>query len=402
LTKKKVAIILPSAHSGGVWDYAKYMTERLIDVYSSNPNFEIVVAILDHVANQNKFSEILEKFPRVLTHPGSVRAIKLKNVDLAFINQLSAGIKSNSLIDKKYTLFDDGFTFLLDCSFWFLLSLQDGYEIPPIVPFCSIPHDTIPRHVPEIFGCDFSSGYWGIFLENIRTIQNAEFMISINPETDDDYVGYFGVRRNKIINLPLFLPLKNFQKVTAYVSNKPYFIWVTNCTLHKNQARTLQALQLYYTKCCGCFEVFIISGDAVRWESMFLMQYKNSGWRENVHLLDFVTEKEFLEYIKGAKFVLHSVLNDNGTSVAIEAKIMGIPTLSSDYKQMHFLNESLGLNMSFFDPMDIEDMAKKIKLMEWYDYQKENKYDFTKFYNEEEVKKLYKKKLAQLLSRYLR
>jgi glycosyltransferase involved in cell wall biosynthesis len=65
-----------------------------------------------------------------------------------------------------------------------------------------------------------------------------------------------------------------------------------------------------------------------------------------------------------AKFLWHPALKDNGTYSVIEAAYYGIPSLSSAYPPMHFLNEKFQLNLMFFDAENPREMAEKLKKME--------------------------------------
>ena len=63
---------------------------------------------------------------------------------------------------------------------------------------------------------------------------------------------------------------------------------------------------------------------------------------------------QYRHVLQGAEFFWHNVVYDNGTAGCFEAAQLGVPSLSSDYPQMHYFDAQFGTNVRFFSAFDIK------------------------------------------------
>jgi len=199
----------------------------------------------------------------------------------------------------------------------------------------------------------------------------------MTPHTINDAVNYVGIPQKKAILVPHTLDLDQFRENDGIVEKQDYLIWTTNAAPHKNHQMTFEALNQYYVSLHGTFDCHItgVGSDKFdpRREFDDLPKYirdcrdylrKNPILLNRLHFLGNASQEEYVRQMKGAKFLLHNVIMDNGTFCAIEAAYASTPTLSSDYPPMRYLSEWYGINAKFFDPFNSCDLANKLHDME--------------------------------------
>jgi len=74
--------------------------------------------------------------------------------------------------------------------------------------------------------------------------------------------------------------------------------------------------------------------------------------RRRIRFLGAVPDDAYARVLRSARFLAHNVIADNGTFSAVEAALLGTPSVSSDYPQMREIDEAFGLGLRFFDPFD--------------------------------------------------
>ena len=69
---------------------------------------------------------------------------------------------------------------------------------------------------------------------------------------------------------------------------------------------------------------------------------------------------------------MHPGFIDNGNMTAIEAAFLGVPTITGDYPAMRYYEETMKLNMLFFNPFQAKELSRLLIIMED-DYKKRAK-----------------------------
>lgn len=251
----------------------------------------------------------------------------------------------------------DGGLDFLDCDGWIVFSNSlEGFVIPsrPVGIFCA---DLIQRHVPEIFGGADAGPLWNLQATTFRSWRKSAFVFSTTPATRQDVIEYAGVAPARAILTPTLIdPLAGGGIVAdvAAVPARPYILWVTNASPHKNAVAAVAALKHYYEELAGGLDVVICgqdtgklnprSGDRAALASVFAAE---PTVLEHLHFLGEVTDEAYTALVQAAAVVWHNVITDNGTFVAFDAARAGRNLVSSDYPQMRYLCERYGVAATY-------------------------------------------------------
>jgi len=329
---------------------------------------EIVFSFIDGAYNtQEDFSELKDLGITICETTWK----KITKTELNFIHEFN-----NSTVEcewDNYQIPMSGRTSFLDCDLWLLISDRTAQApLAPICPYGVVVYDYIQRYVPEIF-CDVANA---TELNYFQTVRNAQFVITTTPQTQNDVIQYAGVASSKVHLLPIeFAPPKPPNSVQVF-HGKNYFVWVTNVSYHKNQLRTFRALEKYYGQLNGQLDCIILGTyteiytDPIKassypfWTHLSNIFNKSAILKQRCHTPGEVSDQLYSNYLAQSQFLLHPVLFDNGTYSVIEAAYLNTPSTSSNYPAMQYMNQHFHLNLCFFDPYSIDDMAKKLKIME--------------------------------------
>lgn len=142
-----------------------------------------------------------------------------------------------------------------------------------------------------------------------------------------------------------------------YGITRPFVIYTGSLYPHKNVLRLVQAIQRFNNIYHLSLSLVIA---CVR--NVFLERFKREAEKirglDLVVLAGFVPDGELIALYKEAEaFVTPSLLEGFGLT-PLEAMAVGLPVVSSDAS---CLPEIYGRAALYFDPLDVEDMAKKIK-----------------------------------------
>ncbi|WP_158916707.1 glycosyltransferase [Caulobacter sp. S45] len=301
---------------------------------------------------------------------------------------------------------------------WILLTGIFGHgPIMPLKPYLVYAPDFIQRVVPEIYSSNPVDSHWLMNGWQSITMQNSRGVLVTSVQTGRDAVSYAGVPSSKVhllpmANAPLFSvdsgdldrsrakteKLKRFfsgkistssipYKVTEsgmdqspsspllqlLESKRPYFLWVTNTTRHKNQERAVEALERYYEEfdgrlaciMCGPTTELYLQPCGLPWVDKIHHKIKKSpALIENLILAGTLSTERYKSLLSDAAFLWHNVLYDNGTFSVIEAARLGTRSLVSVYPQMMEIVDHFRINAETFDPWDVEGAAIALKGME--------------------------------------
>jgi glycosyltransferase involved in cell wall biosynthesis len=248
--------------------------------------------------------------------------------------------------------------------------------VVPLRPTGHLIYDYIQQVRPDVFPRDFDdSGF-------VVNAQRARFVLCTTPFTARRAVDYAGVdpRKVHVVDMEIEVDLEEAaQGGRAPSLDRPYALWPTNSSPHKNQIAALDAIDLYLRKYRGGLDVLCTGFNT----SLFDLEAPPLGvhddpWIKSVrdriarspvlvrHLrvLGELEERDYFATLAGARFLFHPALVDNGTFAVTEAAWFGVPSLVHDYPAMRWMDERFGLGLAFCDARDPEATARALRWME--------------------------------------
>ena len=383
----KVALILPVGYVGGT----VRLFLNLVRYFASRSGVELVVGIPENHIHLIKveLDQVCREFPQIEVRGfnwGILGARKVENILPLH------GVVVRRFISKRYQVPLDGHENFLDCHFWFLVSDRLNHPLVPLRPYGIFVTDHLQRYVPEIFGRKtfqaVESGAWNF----LRAVRNADLAVVTSQGTAADVEIYSGCL-NTILQIPTTIDFDHFLSVASqreqyrqHITARPYCVWVTNTSEHKNHLRMLEATRKYFEEHNGILDIVVTGGNTDLFNPQSVLE-KNSPrqamsgqryiravrdsvksilgqWEPRIHWAGGVNDPEYVAIVQNSQFLIHNVLADNGTFSVVEAAVLGRPAMSSDYPQMRQLNEQFGLGLHFFDAFDIDDTAKVMSDLE--------------------------------------
>jgi glycosyltransferase involved in cell wall biosynthesis len=265
----------------------------------------------------------------------------------------------------------------LDCDAWIVFGNSLEGVVAPLRPLAVYCADLIQRYVPEIF--DGTEGerhptYWGLQEKTFLGWRRARCVFATTPQTIIDAIGYAGVRSSCARLVPTLIDaLQETAEAppAARPPRRPYFLWVTNPSAHKNHPAAVEALRIYYEEMDGLLELIIVGPDSHLLDPASAGDYagtrafrKSPRVLQHTHFDGEVSNAAYLRMISGAAFVWHNVIVDNGTFVAFDVARAGRHLVSSDYPQMRYLCERYGVAPIWFPAADPRLAAEALMLGE--------------------------------------
>ncbi len=156
--------------------------------------------------------------------------------------------------------------------------------------------------------------------------------------------------------------LKSSAKILSkYKITKPFLIYTGNLYPHKNVERLVEAVKLInqfpIPNSQFPITLVIVCSRSIFYER-FKKRVKELGAEKFVNLVGFIPDEDLVSlYQEAEAFVFPSLLEGFGLP-GLEAMAVGLPVISSDAS---CLPEIYGEAALYFDPHDVNDMAKKIK-----------------------------------------
>lgn len=377
---RRIGIFLPVYYLGGTLRAAKNLAKSIkYQATKNNDDIDVVFScIKDYYDVESDFYDLIEM-------EISVRETTWKEFEKDELEVLQDILQLNIKLEyPKYTMPQDGANDFLDCDMWIIISDRLQAPVFPIRKHCIVVYDYIQRYVPEIF--NENSNLWKYNNTLIHNARNANKVIVTTPSTYEDVLTYTGIKRDNVIQIPM-----DFQPLECYTDNVmkkyekiDYFVWVTNCAYHKNHIKAIRALINYYEKYNGKLKVIVTGYNSelfnftkeyptIKKFDLFQQKYiekvrklikDNPILHDNIIFVGNVSNNEYVSILVNSKFLWHTNVADNGTFSVIEAAYLNIPSLSSRYKAMEFINERFNINLTFFNPHDINDISDKLKEME--------------------------------------
>jgi glycosyltransferase involved in cell wall biosynthesis len=367
LNKSKIAIFLPVAYHGGSLQGAKNIA-KMISIGSKNDNesVEVIFSCLkDTYDIEYDFADLVEIGIEVRETEWKVIDRDETNIALEYMRN------TKKLKHNAYLLPTDGIKNFIDCDFWLIISDRTFTPLAPLVPYGMVIYDYIQRYIPNIFNEDNGA----LDLPFIYSTRDAEMILCTTPQTREDTIQYAGISDSKVILTPMeFNPLK---KKPHLFFDEPieYFIWTSNSTQHKNHLNALNALEYYYEALDGKLKVVLTGVETEFFQKDNIDEHpyrvnirnliqRSTVLRNNILILGNLSEQQYVSVLSEAKYLFHPALYDNGTFSVIEAAYHSVPSISSNYPQMQYINQRFSLGLEFFDPRKPKDIAEKLKYAE--------------------------------------
>ncbi|MBR3017223.1 MAG: hypothetical protein IKH57_09125 [Clostridia bacterium] len=404
--KKRIALILPAAYTGGVLDFALRFTEALQQkIIENDDNVQLVIGHLrDIVYNKKDYFKNLRELgvqERLFSWEGkgsewAERAMKL------------AGYYVDNMSFQDCCIAEDGAANFEDCDYTIYFSDLCPLGLPffCLHPYSVIAHDYIGRYEPTSSNLTAEA----VKLANQR---HSDYVIVTSDISLRDAMQYGGITKDRVIRIPMLLAvpqpkieysahskpqrlrsieenrMRNYERIVnrlAPNSNdlmeaevEGYFIWSTNAAPHKNHLRALEALRQYYER--GGKMICVVTGANTQYLSpdeplnanyvsetyvgQIHYAINNSALlQKNISIIGDLSKEEYFRILKKAKFVFHPGIADNGNGTIYEAACLGIPTLSSDYPAMRWMASYTGMWIRFMNGYDSEMMADALWDME--------------------------------------
>lgn len=241
------------------------------------------------------------------------------------------------------------------------------YNVPWFLPKNSVVtvHDLAQFLFPEIFN-RFKRLAAGFVLRN--ALNKAGRIIVVSESTKKDILKHYPEFEGKVSVVyngisADFKPLPE-DKVNAFKKSKgidDYILYVGNRKPHKNIKRLLEAFSIIRKEHKHNALQIIIIGDR------FSDVNEVDIWKKDMDLkgdavkeVTKVSDEELHRYYCGAKLLVHPSLYEGFGFTPLEAMACGCPVVVSNTSS---LPEVCGNAAIYFDPYDVFDMVKKIKMV---------------------------------------
>lgn len=358
---KRIAVIVPGVYRGGTLSAAKAVALALKT--GSEFDGEAAEIVLGHLDDTECYPE--DQFHdlegRVSRRPFHWTLLSAEQARRAMHYQ---GFTRWQPLYPTYCAPDDGIAHFTDCDLIVFISDRISTPVLPLRPYAVIVYDYLQRYFPVLPP--------GADTPFILASRQAQRVFVTTEFTKIDAIDYAGVPREKVVRLPFVAPKLSAPHIATAAKEPPYFLWTTNRGIHKNHARALKALEIYYSELGGKLDC-IITG--VGTDNLFSPPTSEGNTQQGLRAirpdthtrikpLGEVPDSRFCQLLAGATFLWHPALLDNGTFSVVEAAQLGVPSLSSHYPAMRELATQFNLPLTFFDPRNARDMASRLKWME--------------------------------------
>lgn len=378
---KTLMVVMPHAWKGGFFRVAALLCNAIDECKVDNSRFRVVLGVPPgyecterYLLNANV--EVVELEYEVIDH-----------ADRRFVDEERANhLCDLPLVTPRRTAPFGDTAIVGEVDYYVLLSALffEGVFVSR-KPYAVYVADLIQRYVPAIYsdaGANYKAPPWKMDRNQRAALKEADVVFTTTAQTLNDVLYYAGVRPEKTMQFPMFaMDIAESQSansaaaeggsrtVTDIVSKAPfeaasgsYFLWVTNASAHKNHVNAFKALRHYYEALggkltclvCGPVTDMLIPGElkGPYHKAVYEVMEGWPAWNEYVKLLGYISDHTYVSLLRGAKFLWHNVIYDNGSFSIIEAASVGTPVLTSDYPQIRFIDQSFKVGSTFFDPYD--------------------------------------------------
>jgi glycosyltransferase involved in cell wall biosynthesis len=375
---KKIAVILPERYRGGTLRGAVNISRMLV-LGSREAGVELDVSF-GHMDEPDTYSE--SEFDELRELGIKVRPFKRECIAANLLQPILGylGAQKPAPGVTHYWTFNDGISNFEECDFWIIVSDRIQYPMPPHRPYAIVAYDYIQRYVPYIFGLDRKSeDNWRMFDGFAEVTRNAQFVICNTDQGRMDCINYTGSGANHVFKFPVEFDPLDFDDLAPVTdeSAKPYLLWTTNSTQHKNHLNIIAGLETYFRK-------FPDSDLEVRVTGVYTHLFSSSGsddphysyeyptkvrkalanspnLKRRLRVLGILSDQEYTDQLRRSYGVLHGALYDNGTYAILEAAWHGIPSISSEYPAITETCINFDLHPMLFNPHRPAELARAVE-----------------------------------------
>ena len=372
--RKRIAVILPAAYIGGVYDYAiRFCLDLQEQITAHKANAEVVFAY-----PKNEIYEKKDYFASLRKKNIHIREFTVETKGRRYIDDALEIAGYQPKLHKlpfpdKVAVLRDGMKDFGDCDYAFFMS--DAVDENPLFflcPYTMIVHDYIQRYVPEAVSQEADT----VKCYNQR--QAMSVFVTSEP-TRQDAINHGCIEPERVVLTPPLLAFPTAPKIKENNNGSQYLLWSTNPAPHKNHIKALTALEAYYQK--GGFFNCVITGFGTKYflpnasldNAPVLKDYveeiqqiiEDSDYlQEKLIIKGNMMKKTYEQWLCGASFVFHPGYGDNGNFTVTDAAALGVPALASSYPAMRYLADFAGITVKYFDPFDVEDIVGGLFEME--------------------------------------
>ena len=184
-----------------------------------------------------------------------------------------------------------------------------------------------------------------------RAVKKAEKIIAISNYTKQDILKYCKISPEKIEVIYEGTPqqISNFKFQISNAPKRKYLLYVGNAYPHKNLERLILAFKKI-KKDFPNLQLVLAGGD-----DYF---YKKLKIGDRIIFPGFISDRDLDTVYRNAALYVFPSLSEGFGLPSLEAMARGVPVVSSNAT---CLPEILGDAAAYFNPLDIDDMAKVIK-----------------------------------------
>ena len=223
-------------------------------------------------------------------------------------------------------------------------------------------HDVQEIHFPEFFTAEERAYRALDFLDYLR---RADRIVVSYNHVKNDLIKYFSVPSERINVILLDMDKLWFEHLMdkdvlpinqLAVPNK-FILYPANTWAHKNHLGLLQAITLLKNK-YDCKINLVCSGYLNNHYDILQSEIKKTDIQDQVIFLGIVDEKTLFSLYKQCLGVVVPTLYEAGSFPLMESMLLKIPVICSNVTS---LPETIGDENYLFNPLDIEEMAFKIR-----------------------------------------
>ena len=377
---KKIAVMLPIPYKGGSLRAAKNITKSI--AYQSRKRGDDIRVVFSYVKTNDY--DINVDFSDLIKENITLRETEWKVFPKESLQAAASLLEldEGAMEFDEFCLPTDGANDFNDCDLWVIISDRLPAPLFTLKNNVFVVFDYIQRYIPEIF--NNSEILWSrqvaCFMSSLR--RSSKVFVT-TPSTQQDLISYAGVEKHRTHLLELdFHPLDLAGTANNFNIPEKYILWTTNAALHKNHIKALKAYEIYIQEYGGTNNLVVTGVDTEVFDPAIDLEdnspfldcihinqvrgrlEKNKYLANHIHIMGNISDRNYTSLLKNAQYLWHPALYDNGTFSVLEAAYLGVPSLSARYPAMEYFDQKFKLNLKFFNPRDLVEMAEALKEME--------------------------------------
>lgn len=347
-------------NESGVGRYIRNLVEQLLIIDRKN-SYSLFVLAKDKENIKHQISNIKKSWKL------EIRNWKLIGVDIRW-HTLEEQLRFPSVLYRES----------LDLVHFPYVSVPIFYNKPFVVTI----HDLIPYHFPTGLATTLPLPLYKLKLFGYKFIisqaaRKAKKIITVSNATKNEVVDHLKVNSNKIVvtyeGADSKISKIKYQISKIQIKNKKYFLYVGNSYPHKNLDNLIEAFDLlYHPEQVFGFESnrdsdfrrndikLVLVGKEDYFYKRLKEKVKNMGLEKSVLFYGEAADEELLALYKNALALIIASLMEGFGLPALEAMANGCLVLASDTPSLKEVCKDAAI---YFDPYNVEDIAKKMKII---------------------------------------